>query len=613
MAIAKKALQQLRQLALTARSEELTDADLLQQFVRQRDELAFETLVHRHGALVLGVCRRLLRNRHDAEDAFQATFLVLARQAGSIRKPAALASWLHGVAQRTALTLRRATRRRRVKETQAMPRTVESTADTAELYEVLDHELAALPEKYRLAILLCDLEGMLHKQAARELGCAEGTLASRLVRGRRLLAARLTQRGLMFSGATLATLLASEAVPAGVPAPLLTTVTALAMGRAIASRSVTTLTQGVLKMMLVNKLRAATALLLVLGALTAATGAFVLGQDRAQPEARKSTPPKLPKEAPAEAGLSDAEFIRKVCLDVRGSLPTDIEVHYFLQDRNQQKRTWLVDMLQQEAARMGKKQAAKPQDEADFPLSFPPGLAVRQQTEKDLARLQGEWEVIEFYSKGRFIPASGARSGFQLVFQSNRMTLRVPNQPVREYVFQLEVDQVPKLIRLIPQEVPASQTVKTVQWAYDWKGDRLRIALKGKGETQPADLFQTPLDAEVQLMELKLVRFNFEPRAEDKRGGVPSYNSNSRTVKIPFQIDQPRRASITGLKVFVFEDHHRSVIRMQPNDKEFTFIAPHDGVYRFVVQLQHEDGRVEPADPRNARTDLQVCVHTSSD
>ncbi len=161
-----------------------TDDQLLDLFCRQGDEAAFASLVHRHGPMVFGVCRRILGNHHDAEDAFQATFLILVRKAASIRTRAKLKNWLYGVACRTALEARRARARRRAKEARVVPR-LEAPADDIlgnDLRTILDEELIRLPEKYQEVIVLCDLEGKGRREAAGQLGCPEGTVASRLVR-----------------------------------------------------------------------------------------------------------------------------------------------------------------------------------------------------------------------------------------------------------------------------------------------------------------------------------------------------------------------------------------------------------------------------------------------
>src|SRR5262249_55553423 len=159
-----------------------------------RDEATLATLVRRHGPMVWGVCRRVLHNYHDAEDAFQATFLVLVRKAASIASPGLLANWLYGVAHQTALKARATAAKRRARERQVteMPEPALSERPLwDDLQPLLEKELSRLPDKYRVAIVLCDLEGKTRKEASRQLGVPEGTLAARLARGRGMLAKRL--------------------------------------------------------------------------------------------------------------------------------------------------------------------------------------------------------------------------------------------------------------------------------------------------------------------------------------------------------------------------------------------------------------------------------------
>jgi RNA polymerase sigma factor (sigma-70 family) len=203
----------------------LTDGQLLERFLAVGDEPSFAALVRRHGPMVWGVCRRVLGNPHDAEDAFQATFLILARHAARLRRNA-LAGWLYAVASRTARTartrnLRRAGRERPL-ENVAHPEV--APVEPQDWRPLLDHELGRLHECYREAIVLCDLEGRSRKEAAQVLGVAEGTLSSRLARGRRLLAQRLGRYGLAISGGALATALAAEA-DAAVPVSLVVSTT----------------------------------------------------------------------------------------------------------------------------------------------------------------------------------------------------------------------------------------------------------------------------------------------------------------------------------------------------------------------------------------------------
>jgi RNA polymerase sigma factor (sigma-70 family) len=199
-----------------------TDRQLLDRFASRRDEEAFAQLVHRHGPLVLGVCRQILRHEQDAEDAFQATFLVLSRKADSIRSAEALPNWLYGVAHRLATRMKAAAWRRQTREgALVQPPLSEPGPDgeAGDLGPILFEEIGRLPDKCRLAFILCYLEGKTNEQAAQQLGCPPGTVFSRLARARELLRLQLARRGLALSSAALAAALlnlpaqASAAVP----------------------------------------------------------------------------------------------------------------------------------------------------------------------------------------------------------------------------------------------------------------------------------------------------------------------------------------------------------------------------------------------------------------
>jgi RNA polymerase sigma factor (sigma-70 family) len=214
-----------------------TDGQLLTAFLGHRDEAAFEALVRRHGPMVLGVCRRVVGHADDADDAFQATFLVLARRAASVVPREAVGNWLYGVAVRTASKARAAALRRRTRERQVadLPHPPAPAADEAnDLAQVIDRELSRLPDKYRLPVVLCDLEGRPRRAVARELGVPDGTLSNRLAAARRVLARRLGGRDLFAVGAgTVLTTGATACVP---PALLTTTLTAAARGQSVPPR-----------------------------------------------------------------------------------------------------------------------------------------------------------------------------------------------------------------------------------------------------------------------------------------------------------------------------------------------------------------------------------------
>src|SRR5262245_5898831 len=239
------------------------DGELLGRYVATQDSAAFEALMSRHGAMVWRVCNRMAHEPQDAEDAFQATFLVLLRKAHALDRRPSLGSWLYGVAFRAALKANACAVRRRAHERQAAERLTMEQSDPDrwnELRPVLDAELSGLPEKYRAPLVLCYLEGRSNEQAARELGWAAGSMSRRLECARTLLHRRLVGRGVTLSGAALAALLAQNAAQAAVPAAvshltlnaahvLLTAGPATAVGAV--SSQVAGLTEGVLKAMLI--------------------------------------------------------------------------------------------------------------------------------------------------------------------------------------------------------------------------------------------------------------------------------------------------------------------------------------------------------------------------
>lgn len=262
----------VRQALLAEPEQGPGDGQLLTRFLEQRDEEAFAALVRRHAPLVWGVCRRLLANVADAEDAFQATFLVLVRRAASIRPRSMVANWLYGVARQTARKARAmaARRWRHEKQVAQMPEPeVHDRRD--DLGPILDEELSRLPARYRAVLVLCDLEGQARSVAARHLGVAEGTVASRLARARSMLARRLAHHGLGITASTLAAALAQEAAaapPTAVVSSAIRTAWSVATGQAgavVVSARIGLLAEGVVKAMLLTRLQKMAVILLALG------------------------------------------------------------------------------------------------------------------------------------------------------------------------------------------------------------------------------------------------------------------------------------------------------------------------------------------------------------
>jgi RNA polymerase sigma factor (sigma-70 family) len=322
---------QLLMADLTPDGDGMTDGELLARFLGSRDEDSLAALVHRHASMVWGVCRHLL-NHHDAEDAFQATFLVLVRKAADVPREA-VANWLYGVARQTAVRLRATAAKRGRRETQVvnMPELTVPEVRDADLQAVLDEELSRLPDHYRGVLILCDLEGMTRKAVARQLGIPEGSVASRLARARALLAKRLAQRGVVLSGTVAAALSAGSASASVPPVLVASTIKAtslLVAGRAagVVSAKVAALTEGVVKAMFLSKLKSTVRILLcVLGvSLSAASlsGVFAQGDsDKLRATANEQQPaqddpPQAPA-APAVPAQADGK-VGQIKVEARG-------------------------------------------------------------------------------------------------------------------------------------------------------------------------------------------------------------------------------------------------------------------------------------------------------
>jgi internalin A len=284
-------LQTLRGMVEDQRVKNLDDRELLGRFVNEHDQAAFHALMRRHGPVVLDVCRSMLVNQADAEDAFQATFLVFARKAKGIRAATSIGSWLHGVAYRVALKAQTAFARRKKHESLAPARAVVESADDMawrDVKAVVHRELNTLPERFRAVLVICYLEGKTQDEAALQLKLPKGTLKGRLEQGRATLRERLIRRGLGPAAVLVASAWTASDSAALQPTLIGSTVLAaanLAAGRAaseIVSTKVITLTEGVVKAMYLTKLKIATAILLVLSIFGASASAFIHGTPAAK-------------------------------------------------------------------------------------------------------------------------------------------------------------------------------------------------------------------------------------------------------------------------------------------------------------------------------------------
>jgi RNA polymerase sigma factor (sigma-70 family) len=322
---ASRVVQHLRQI-FRGDMATLRDAQLLQRFADVQDEQAFAVLVHRHGPLVLGVCRRILQSVHDAEDAFQATFLVLARRASAIRKPDSLASWLYEVAYRLARKMKADACKRRVRETKVQPPAPVAPVDLTgrELQTILDEELQHLAAKYRQPLLLCYLEGLTQEEAAGQLGWPRGTLKRRLERGRELLKGQLSRRGLGLGAAIAVTLPAGEALALPVSATLGTNTSHAAtlfatrqiVPAGLITGRVVALAEATLKTLLSAKLK-----ILVLALTVAMVGAATLMWIR-----NEGSTPDQSAQAPARSELAQATAAPKAQLAAKQSAPLQLSV-----------------------------------------------------------------------------------------------------------------------------------------------------------------------------------------------------------------------------------------------------------------------------------------------
>lgn len=446
--------------ALHSPLDALPDAELLDRFARYADHAAFEALLRRHGPMVFGVCRRALGNTPDADDAFQATFLVFIRKARVIRDSDRLGPWLYGVACRVAMKARSRAARLgayRAEDAEMIPDPT-APAETPDWLPILDAELAALPAKYRDALVLCELQGVSRADAAKALGLREGTLSSRLSRGRDLLRRRLLKHGTLLPAGGLAALFSANSVGrATVPATLLTQTAELAkLGTGAAAAGAVPvgaarLTDEVLKSMFLTKLRTATGALALLVAATAGLAAGVWPTDA------PAAPPAEGKGSAAKAPAPDAQPATKPA--PAGPKPAD---------RDALQGVWVLDKYE-----VGK----------DFPR-------------------EAAAEAKELAGNMRFLVAGDMWWGMASDGKSGSV---FPHRAA------LDPTKNPKWLDLTPLDPAAGRFDRCI---YELDGDRLRVCFSGGGgEPRPAEF---SLDSDVPLIALTFRRDKLPPAAGEK-------------------------------------------------------------------------------------------------
>jgi RNA polymerase sigma factor (sigma-70 family) len=448
-------IRHLRRTVLLRDGAGLTDGQLLERFISGREEAALEALVKRHSPMVWGVCRRTLRNIHDAEDAFQATFLVLVRKAASVVPKEMVGNWLYGVAHQTAQNVRATATRRRKRERQVTDMPEPATRHDNLWYDLqplLDQELSRLPDKYRAAIVLCDLEGITRKEAARQLGVVEGTMASRLARARTMLAKRLARHGLGASGGALAAAVSQNAASASAPPLVLSStikaVSLVAAGKVATgaiSAKVVALTEGVVRTMLLKQLKRMTVALTFLAISTLGVGTYsARSHSSDQPGAQKHG----------------------------GQNPIDIPEKGI------------------------KRQAV--QNKEDL-------------AKKDMAALQGPWRLMLYEKNGEIIERNEeqATNGTWIEIKGNKITITL-NRGTLASRFKIDPAMKPKWLDAVPEPVIVLgaidyATLLPIPWQsiYELENDVLRICFDSTGVLKRPTEFKTTPKSGLGLFVLK--------------------------------------------------------------------------------------------------------------
>jgi RNA polymerase sigma factor (sigma-70 family) len=546
--------------------------------------------------MVMGVCRRLVRDAHDAEDAFQATFLVLVRKAASVVPREMVANWLYGVARMTALraSALKAKRRKRERQMRDMPEPERAQPELwLDLQPLLDRELAQLPDKYRVAIVLCDLEGKSHKEAARQLGWPQGTLSGRLARARKLLANRLARHGVIASGGVLTGVLSQNASSASVPISLVSSTLKAASllaagqtaGAGLISAKAATLMEGVVIAMLLNKLKVVTMVLMV-AAMVGGAGLLYGTQaaEQADEAPRLAASQTEQDEFPSDSGAK------------RDRLEPS---NRNLLSSNPMPRPALVSLSKGQIIVRTLDVVAEPTS-----VLFQGQPYTTYQKAEILRTQHYKTEMVKVYDvHGKSIP----RKELPRLLQKETVALVSSDEyaadPLNLRLFKegtllFVLPAPPSVVPAQPAMTPAPGVIY-VPAAPPWNSGRPVLPPPTVGGS--ASLPPPPAPAA-------------PPIAVGKADPAP-LEIHGRVLRVPIMVQPEFRAAMHHLDLLASCDEGKSwekVETIAPDADSFVFLAPRDGLYWLVIRTIGRDGKAQPADLTGGtvRPQLKVLVNT---
>jgi RNA polymerase sigma factor (sigma-70 family) len=582
----------------------LSDAQLLERWSQERDPAAFELLLWRHGPMILRTCRRLLPQLADAEDAFQATFLVLVRKAGSIRRGETLPAWLHRVAYRIALRARTlsARRTRREQPLEDLPALHDNEQSVPDLRAVLDEEIDRLPARYRRAVILCCLEGKSQEEVAQLLACPRGTVSSWLTRGRERLRQRLLRRGIAVSAAGLTAALAPDASTSGMmplAGPLVRVAAGIVSPAELMSPCSLALAERMLRAMFVTKMKLVGAVLLVVAAFAFGAGTLSHSTQAADPPESPAKDKKAPPSfttiaSPGVGTVTFTEFWSATAHGLKAGIgfrPGDQEAYEV-----GQSVTFVVYLrnVSDKAIRL-----------------------------RHIEPLFAEWmPTVENADGKRFAVAAGPiKLGDVPLLQrklepGEQITLGYPWFRIRPLGWRGEV------VGPTCCAAPGRYKVSFTSLPLRLNDDKADVSGPGTGQVE---LVIGKTEAAKDKLSRKKVSDPFNLPSEIKPVRVSAGVSNdapkmfycsSRSFVIPFHVSPETDKDITTLILLVSQDQGKTwrlVAQENPEVEKFHFHAPEDGEYWFVVQHVASPlrGRVVGTDTEGLKPALKVCVDTT--